>query len=144
MVSPGALQGIRILLAEDGADNQRLITFVLRKAGADITLAHNGQEAFTAVLDRRSRNDAFDLVLMDMQMPVMDGYAAARKLREAGCDLPIVALTAHAMTGDREKCLAAGCTDFATKPINRETLVAVIRESLSTAGDAAAAQPVLA
>jgi CheY-like chemotaxis protein len=119
----GLLQSVRILLAEDGPDNQRLIGHVLRKAGADVSIVDNGLKAYELALENRQHNQPFDVVLMDMQMPVMDGYEAVRRLRKANYAGPIVALTAHAMAEDRKKCLEAGCDDFQTKPINRRDLV---------------------
>lgn len=118
----------RILLAEDGPDNQRLIALVLEKAGAEVTVVANGQEAVDEVLAAEQRGSPFDVVLMDMQMPVMDGYAATQKLREYGYKGTIVALTAHAMADDRRKCLDAGCDDYTTKPIGRGHLLNVVAE----------------
>ncbi len=119
------LSGLRILLAEDGPDNQRLISFHLRKAGAEVTIAENGRIAAELI---EQTGAEYDLVLMDMQMPELDGYDATKRLRAGGHRIPIVALTAHAMESDRQKCLNAGCDGFTTKPINRQVLLETAKE----------------
>ena len=107
-----------ILVVDDGRENRELIELVLTEAGATVHTATNGREALRAV----ARKD-FDVILMDMQMPVMDGYTAAATLREQGYTAPIIALTAAAMSGDEQRCLDAGCSDFLTKPIKIDTLL---------------------
>ena len=124
----------RILLAEDGPDNQRLIAFLLRKAGAEVEVAENGQIALSRVLAAWQEGNPFDIVLMDMQMPVMDGYQAARQLRSAGYRAPIIALTAHAMADDRRKCIDAGCDDYLGKPIDAKELVGFLEGWMAEAG----------
>jgi CheY-like chemotaxis protein len=120
----------RVLLAEDGLDNQRLISFVLKKAGATVTMVTNGKLAVEEALATWSAGAPYDVILMDMQMPVMDGYQAAALLREKGYPGAIIALTAHAMASDREKCLHAGCDNYTTKPINRKELVQMVAERM--------------
>ncbi|RMG02094.1 MAG: response regulator [Planctomycetota bacterium] len=121
----------RILLAEDGPDNQRLIRHLLTKAGYEVDLAENGCEAWRMAVDSAAKGLPYDMILMDMQMPEMDGYEATRRLRENGWDGPIVALTAHALPDDREKCLQVGCDGYLSKPIKREQLLEYVREKLA-------------
>ena len=123
----------RVLLAEDGRDNQRLISLLLEKAGAKVEQAENGLIAHGLALKSQAAGTPFDVILMDMQMPIMDGYEATRRLREADYAGPIIALTAHAMSTDQEKCLRAGCDDYLTKPVDRKRLIALVAKYASCA-----------
>jgi signal transduction histidine kinase/DNA-binding NarL/FixJ family response regulator len=122
------LPPIDILLVEDGETNRKLISLMLRRAGATVATAENGELGVAA-----ARAKAYDVILMDMQMPVLDGYSATRRLRDLGMSIPVIALTANAMTSDREKCLAAGCTDYLTKPINADALFAAVHRAIEPA-----------
>lgn len=126
--APADLGGRRLLVAEDGRDNQRLMHHLLARTGADVTIVDNGVEAVRAALEGELAERPFDLVLMDMSMPVKDGYRATEELRAAGFARPIVALTAHALPEDRERCLAAGCDEYLTKPVDRATLHGILRD----------------
>jgi signal transduction histidine kinase len=123
----------RVLLAEDGLDNQRLISLILKRVGAEVVVAGNGQVACELAERSRAEGRPFDLILLDMQMPVMDGHDAARALRQVGWNGPIIALTANAMAGDRERCIEAGCDGYETKPVQRERLIATCRQALGRA-----------
>ena len=122
----------RILLAEDGLDNQALLSGYLRRAGAQVEIAENGRIAYEQVTEtlHSDPEPAFDLILMDMQMPELDGYGATAKLRSAGYEGPIIALTAHAMADDRTRCLQAGCTDYLSKPVHRSTLLSTLQRHM--------------
>lgn len=128
------LADLRILLAEDGTDNQRLISYILRKAGAEVQIAENGKVAIEMLtIDGTLESPlqtpcSFDLLLSDMQMPVMDGYEAASWLRNKGSTIPIVALTAHAMNSELDLCISVGCNAYATKPIDKVKLIEVCRQ----------------
>jgi len=128
----------RVLLAEDGIDNQRLIRLVLEKAGAMVDVADNGKEALEQAQAAKQEGEPFDVLFIDMQMPVMDGYEAVAELRKRGYQHPIVALTAHAMRGDKERCLKVGCDEFTTKPINVAHLKKLLAQFTQTARDRAA------
>ncbi len=122
----------RVLLAEDNAVNQKLAVLQLQRLGCDVDVVANGQEALAALA-----NNSYALVLMDCQMPVMDGYDAARAIRDGGAGpdthLPIVAMTASALAGDQERCLAAGMDDYIPKPVSMDALRAVLGHWLNAA-----------
>ena len=118
------LKNLLIMVVDDAADNRALLTRLLGKLGANILTAENGQIAFNLLT--APKTGQVDLVLMDMQMPELDGYSAATQLRAAGLSLPIIAITAHSMPGDRQRCIAAGCDDYATKPVDRVALCEMI------------------
>jgi two-component system, sensor histidine kinase and response regulator len=131
---------LRLLLAEDNAVNQRLAVSLLEKRGHQVVVVGNGRDAVTAVAEGR-----FDAVLMDVQMPEMDGFEAAAAIRAldaaAGGHTPIVAMTAHALKGDRERCLAAGMDAYVTKPLRPHELFEAVERLVSPAGSAGLAPP---
>jgi PAS domain S-box-containing protein len=123
----------RILLAEDGPDNQRLIAYHLKQAGATVEIAENGRIALEMLDAAAARGAPYGLLLTDIQMPEMDGYALTGVLRSRGSTLAIVALTAHAMAEDRRRCTDAGCDGYATKPIDKLKLLEVCAQWLGRA-----------
>ena len=134
---------MKVLLAEDNAVNRTLATRLLQKHGHTVVVVENGRQAVEAL-----ERETVDLVLMDVQMPEMDGLEATAAIREkekkTGAHLPIIALTAHAMKGDREKCLAAGTDDYLTKPIRTADLFAAVERLRNTKADAAPEAPTIA
>jgi PAS domain S-box-containing protein len=139
----GRLQGLRLLLVDDNEINQDVARDILERAGASVVIADDGAKAVTAV---ENFPDAFDAVLMDIQMPGMDGYQATQAIRGrlARTELPIIAMTANAMTGDREKCLAAGMNDHIAKPIDVERLISVLKPFISCSEGGGGAEEVAA
>ena len=115
------LLGFRILVVEDSIDNQMLAGRILSLAGASVEFANNGLEGV-----EKASAGTYQVILMDIQMPELDGYGATQRLRQNGYRRPIVALTAHAMKQEREKCLANGFDDHLSKPIHREALIEVV------------------
>ena len=118
----------RILVVDDGVANRKLMKLILSRAGATIDTAENGQVGLE-MIDKAE----YDAVLMDMQMPVLDGYSATTRLRQEGYTLPVIALTGNAMRGDAEKCIAAGCTGFLPKPVDSTQLIQMLSEVLGNA-----------
>jgi len=124
------------LLVDDAETNRDLVTRFLSDAGVTVVTACNGQEAIDALTDENGTlsEAAADVVLMDMQMPILDGYSATAKLCEAGFETPIVAMTANSMVGDDSKCRRAGCSDYLSKPIDLDALLEMIRTWASKPG----------
>jgi PAS domain S-box-containing protein len=120
------LKPLYLLLCEDNLINQKLATKLLQSMGCTVDVALNGAQGVTLVSQNK-----YDLILMDLQMPVLDGLSATQKLRLNGCKIPIVAMTANAMQGDREICLSAGMNDYITKPIKRQNLIDVLNKITS-------------
>jgi len=122
-----------LLLVEDHEEIWDFLSRRLRRKGHDVVVANDGRSGVDAVRANRP-----DLVLMDVNLPVLDGYSAVRELRadEATREIPVIALTAHAMTGDREKAIAAGCTDYHPKPIDFSRLLEQIETALASMADA--------
>ena len=121
--SKANLDGFHILLAEDSIDNQILVTIFLEKAGAEVDTANNGEEAI-----RKAQSDSYDVILMDLQMPLKNGYDATSDLRSQGYSSPIIALTAHALWSEVQYCLQNGFNAHLSKPIDRIELIKTIRE----------------
>ena len=120
----------RILVVEDNIVNQKLMELLLRSNGYDVTVAANGEEAV-----RFATNDSFDAILMDVQMPIMDGVTASRKIREwehelppPGRHVPIIAVTAHVMKWNRDQCVHAGMDDFLAKPITKKSALYILEK----------------
>ena len=120
-LGPKPLNGMKILVAEDSVDNQNLILRLLGREGAEVTITNDGQECVNKAL-----TDEYDIILMDIQMPVCDGYSATEQLRKARYEKPIIALTAHAMNDVRERCELVGCNGHLTKPIDKALLIQTI------------------
>jgi CheY-like chemotaxis protein/HPt (histidine-containing phosphotransfer) domain-containing protein len=116
----------RVLVVDDGPENRHLLRIILGKLGLDVESAENGLIACRMAEHSLAVGRPFGLIMMDMQMPELDGYEATRRLRRQGWDRPIVALTAHVLPGDREKCLAAGCDEYLAKPVDRRRLLATV------------------
>ena len=110
---------------------------ILKKAGAQVDIAENGQVAWQMVEQANASATPYDMLLTDIQMPVMDGYTLASKVREHGWQLPVVALTAHAMSEERQRCLDAGCDDFTTKPIDKRSLLTICQRWMPVASPVA-------
>jgi CheY-like chemotaxis protein len=119
------------LIVDDNEENRDVLARRLQRRGFDVTTADGGRAGVS-----QATGDQPDLILLDMNMPELDGWEAAGKIREAGITIPIVALTAYAMEGDRERAIDAGCTDYHPKPVEMETLLRLIERLLGTPAEA--------
>ncbi|HBZ25422.1 MAG TPA: response regulator [Rikenellaceae bacterium] len=117
----------KLLLAEDDFANAEYVKLVMRHQNINVIHAKNGSEA----LDMFKNTPLVDIILMDIKMPIMDGYEATREIRKLNLKIPVIALTAFALDGDREKALNAGCTDYLTKPVSKDILLSVIGSYLA-------------
>ena len=125
ILSESKRQGLRILLAEDNAINQKVAVTLLQKAGFSVDVVENGVQAV-----EQARKGNYNAILMDVQMPIMDGFDATKQIRQmeksSGKHIPIIAMTAHALKGDRQRCLEAGMDDYVSKPIQQAELIEVV------------------
>lgn len=122
----GCFKDRRVLLVEDAPDNQLLICAFLRETGAEITVAQNGKEGVD-----RAQASHYDIILMDIQMPLLDGHAATRQIRASGLKQPIVAMTAHVMSEEKQKCYSSGFSAYVSKPLSRRMLIETMRSVLN-------------
>ena len=132
---PDELLSGRVLLAEDGLDNQKIIARFLTRAGLQVEVADNGRIAYELAIAAIDAGDPFDLIIMDMDMPEVNGYQATAMLREAGYPGPIIALTAHVLPKDRERCLEAGCDHYTMKPVTRDALISTAARYIGSPKD---------
>ena len=131
----------RILVVDDRREIRSIAQHMIEEAGATSAAAADGQEAIHLIRQAMQDGEPFNLIVMDMQMPVMDGYEATRRLRQSGFKSPIIALTAHAMAGDRQKCLDAGCSDYLTKPLDHDEFISLLASGLQTPEPVDSASP---
>lgn len=121
-----SLEGLRILIVEDEESNYDLLRVILKRYGPEILWAQDGQQAVDLM-----KNDDIDLVLMDLQLPVMNGLEATTEIKKMKSDVPVIAQTAYAMTEDRQKAINAGCDDYIVKPMKRSHLLEIIDKHIS-------------
>ncbi len=127
IASDPSLTGVSVLLVDDSVDNQNIFLRFLAKEGAKVEVASNGLAAVSIQQER-----TFDVIIMDVRMPLLDGYEATRRIRSNGFQGPIIALTAHATPGEEERCRQSGCSDFHLKPIDRKTLIGAVAKAVAT------------